>query len=331
MAGKAFGVQPGVTMRPAVTSALTLLLLSAPSLAMPQESSSQAAKPTFRSAVDLVSVAAVVRDKRGRFARNLRKEDFVVQEGGARREIIEFRSDENAPVRVALLFDVSGSMRVGNNIEQARAAASHVVSWLRPGLDEAAVFAFDTQLRELHPFTKDPEELKKAAAELLPPFGQTAIYDAIAAAAKRVAERANTRRGVLVLTDGVDTKSRLNAADVSAIASGIDVPVYVMAVVSPVDHPGEELADTNADTSALKGALSDLADWTGGSIFIASTPSHYSVAARRLLDELRHQYLIAFEASPSAGWRRLEIRTRDRDLIVRARSGYVAGNGNSQE
>jgi VWFA-related protein len=205
------------------------------------------------------------------------------------------------------------------------------VSWLRPGLDEAAVFAFDTQLRELHPFTKDPEELKKAAGELLPPFGQTAIYDAIAAAAKRVAERANTRRGVLVLTDGVDTKSRLKPADVSAIASGIDVPVYVMAVVTPVDHPGAEFADSNADASALKGALSDLADWTGGSIFVASTPAHYSVAARRLLDELRHQYLIAFEASPSAGWRRLEIRTRDRDLVVRARSGYVAGNGNSQE
>src|SRR6476661_11022108 len=99
-------------MRSAVTSALTLLLMSAPSTAASQDPSPQTAKPTFRSAVDLVSVAAVVRDKRGRFARNLRKEDFVVEEGGVRRNLLDFRADDNAPVRLALLFDVSGSMRL---------------------------------------------------------------------------------------------------------------------------------------------------------------------------------------------------------------------------
>src|SRR5687768_7828461 len=99
MHGRTFGMAGGVMTRSALTSALTLLLLYEPSLAVSQETPSQAAKPTFRSAVDLVSVAAVVRDKRGRFARNLKKEDFVVDEGGTRREIVDFRSDENAPVR----------------------------------------------------------------------------------------------------------------------------------------------------------------------------------------------------------------------------------------
>ena len=72
------------------TTALLMALVCAPSVAFPQDTSSQTTKPTFRSAVDLVSVAAVVRDRKGRFARNLRKDDFVVEEGGARRDATRF-------------------------------------------------------------------------------------------------------------------------------------------------------------------------------------------------------------------------------------------------
>ena len=79
MHGSTFGGDPGVMTRTAVTSALTLLLLGASSFAAPQDAPAQTVRPTFRSTVDVVTVAAVVRDKRGRFARNLRKEDFLVQ------------------------------------------------------------------------------------------------------------------------------------------------------------------------------------------------------------------------------------------------------------
>jgi hypothetical protein len=61
-------------------------------------------------------------------------------------------------------------------------------------------------------------------------------------------------------------------------------------------------------------------------MFTASAPAHASVVARQIVDELRHQYLLAFEASGGAGWKRVEVRARDRDLTVRARSGYSAGN-----
>jgi hypothetical protein len=49
------------------------------------------------------------------------------------------------------------------------------------------------------------------------------------------------------------------------------------------------------------------------------------VAARRIVDELRHQYVLSFGASPAAGWHPLNVKTRDRDLTVRARRGYAAG------
>jgi hypothetical protein len=69
----------------------------------------------------------------------------------------------------------------------------------------------------------------------------------------------------------------------------------------------------------------NVAAWTGGRSFNASTQMDRVVIARQILDELRHQYLIAFQASSRAGWHQLSVRTRDRDLIVRARSGYNAG------
>jgi len=68
-----------------------------------------------------------------------------------------------------------------------------------------------------------------------------------------------------------------------------------------------------------------LAQWTGGDLFVTSAPAHESVAARQIVDELRHQYVLAFAASPATGWRALDVKTRDRDLTVRARRGYAAG------
>jgi Ca-activated chloride channel homolog len=312
------------TCRTAVISSLALLLLCAPSVATPQDAS-QAAKPTFRSAVDLVSVAAVVRDKRGRFARNLRKEDFVVEEAGVHRNILEFRADDNAPVRLALLFDVSGSMRLGDRLEEARQAARHVLGALRlsDGTDEAAVFSFDMNLQSLQPFTADSGAIENALARVAP-YGQTSLYDAVAQTAERLGDPRPGdphRRAVVVFTDGLDTSSLLTPEQVSAIASGIDVPVFVMTVVSANEH---ELSGSSPETP-----LRNLAQWTGGELFVTSAPAHESVAARQIVDELRHQYMLAFNASPALGWHSLDVRTKDRDLMVRARRGYAAGNKGS--
>lgn len=305
-----------------MTSALTLILFGAPSLAVAQDAPTPTPRPTFRSAVDVVTVAAVVRDKRGRFARNLRKEDFVVQESGKRRDIVDFRSDENAPVRVALLFDVSGSMRLSSRLEEARQAARHLLSALRlsNGYDEAAVYSFDMNLQSLQPFTADAGAIETAISRVVP-YGQTSLYDAVAETAEGVANTPagdRHRRAVVVFTDGLDTSSLLKPEQVSAIASGIDVPVYVVTVLTQGERDRE---DAREEESPLR----SLARWTGGELFVTSAPAHESVAARQIVDELRHQYVLAFPASVERGWRPLDVRTKDRDLTVRARSGYTAG------
>jgi hypothetical protein len=134
-----------------------------------------------------------------------------------------------------------------------------------------------------------------------------------------------------VITDGVDTGSRLTAPQVSAIASEIDVPVYLLTVVNPADHPGGEFAVLENEGKKTETAtLADLARWTGGDMRIASVTAHTEEALYDLFTELRHQYLITFEPGARPGWHPLEIRTRKKNLVVRARSGYMSGSSQSQ-
>jgi VWFA-related protein len=164
----------------------------------------------------------------------------------------------------------------------------------------------------------------RSAMDKMTAMGLTSIYDAIAHTAKKLGDRPSPRRAVVVITDGVDTASTMKPSDVSGLASAIDVPVYVIAVVSPLDHPGGDYAVPSAATTQVESSLGNLAAWTGGELLVVSTPADASLAARELITELRHQYLLAFEASKEAGWYALDVKTRHRDFTVRARSGYFA-------
>ncbi len=306
-----------------VLAAAGLLMLSMSALAQQVPPVTPAAPPvvTFKSSVDLVRVSAVVRNRKGRFVNDMSVRDFEVLDGGEYRRISEFRHDESG-VSIALLFDVSGSME--SRMPNAREAAEHILSWLTAAGDEAAVFTFDTRLDEVTAFTPGLQRLP-AVLDSLRPFGATSLHDAIAATAQRSAKREGLRRAVVVLTDGTDTSSRLTPGEVSGIASSIDVPVYIIGIVPSIDNPASDLSTTTVEHSALTSTLSDLAYWTGGRSFVASTIVERSLTARQIVEELRHQYLIAFESSGKPGWHPLVVRTKDKDLTVRTRSGYFTG------
>jgi Ca-activated chloride channel family protein len=281
---------------------------------------------TFKGGVDLVTVSAVVRDQKGRVVTDLTRADFELLDNGERRPITDFRA-ERAGVSVALLFDASGSMQVAAKIESARQAARHVLAWLKVGEDELAIFSFDTGLRRLQAFASYREDAALERSMVgIAPFGMTSLNDAIAATAKELAGRPYAHRAVVVLTDGVDNASQLSAPEVSGIASSIDVPVYILAVVSPLDHAGTAMA-VNSERPIPVGDLADLARWTGGEFFVTSVPAQTSLAARQIIEELRHQYVLAFEPATRPGWHPLEVRAQHGRglLVVRARSGYMAG------
>jgi Ca-activated chloride channel homolog len=317
----------------AAVAALSAIVGYVPASAAPDAGAAQVAPaigaandqpaPLFRTAIDLVSVTAVVRDARGRPVRNLSRADFQVYERGRPRAIVDFKSSDQGPVSLAVLFDVSGSMRADAQIEAGRRAVEHLLSWLEPAADEVALFSFDKDLRQEVDFTNDPARIRAGLAALTA-VGQTSLYDAIARTAETLGDRPSPRRAVVVITDGIDTSSALTPSQVSGMASAIDVPVYVIAVLSPLDHPGTDMAVVSELDSPVATTLSNLAYWTGGTLLMVSAPAHASQAARELITELRHQYLIAFESAKEPGWYELDVRTRRRELTVRARSGYFS-------
>jgi VWFA-related protein len=310
---------------------LTTILAFGPADLHAQSSSanapiSDAPAATFKSGVEVVTVTAAVRDGRGRVVRNLTRSDFLVVDSGFSRRIQDFYAGES-PISVAILLDISGSMGVGGNMDRAREAVRVVLSHLQSRDDEAALYTFDSKLQEVVPFTTELDRIR-ALSLAGRPWGTTSLYDAIAATAKSVAGRDNRHRAVLVITDGVDTASRMKAPEVSGIASSIDVPVYLLTVVNPLDHPGGELSVVDAAGEHTEAAtLSDLARWTGGDMRICSMPEHTLAAVEDLFGELRYQYLITFEPGFVPGWHPLEIRVlKKKDLVVHARGGYMAAS-----
>jgi VWFA-related protein len=288
-----------------------------PRLAMAQVEQSQA---TFKSSVDLVSVTAVVRDKKGRVVRTLTPKDLVVTDAGSQRTIVDMQADDQSPASVALLVDGSGSMRLGSATVSSQQICELILANLRRDKDLAALMSFDTRLLTLREFTREFDRIRSGLGEV-EAFGSTSIYDAIAGTAAAVANRTQNRRAVVVITDGADNASLYTPEEVAWISSTIDVPVYVFAVGELNPLPSEGIPSGTEQ----RNALFELARATGGDYFYASSPSLVSQSTSKLLEELRHQYLIAFEPGTTTGLRRIEIRARNTDYKVRSRKWYSSG------
>ena len=229
---------------------------------------------------------------------------------------MDFRSTAQAPISIALLLDTSSSMRDAN--EKQAGAVIGALLGATSGSDEAALFTFDKTLRQETPFTRDDEVIQKALSKTVM-WGQTSLYDAIADTAKRLSEQPSQRRAVVVITDGQDTSSARTPADVSGLASSVDVPIYVMAVA-----PKRRWFGGNSQ-------LTNLARMTGGEQVQASNQEQLTAAVEALLGEMRQQYFLAIDASPKPGWHRLEVKIRKRGLTVHARSGYTVVDPNAKK
>ena len=278
--------------------------------------------PTFTSGVDMVTVNVSVRDRQGRIVRDLSPADFRLRDNGYGRRIEHVFLSE-AALSIAVLVDISGSMALDRNIDRARRVVDAIADSLHRGRDELALFTFDTVLQEITSFTSDLERI--GIRELTEsPYGKTSLYDAIADAATLVSRRGNPHRALLVVTDGVDNGSRRTAGEVSGAASAIAVPVHVLTVARPVSRREiRRAADPGAADAA--GSLADLARWTGGSVNAVRTREDLLETLGELLPGLRYQYVLTFQPSVRRGWHPIEIRTADDNLVVQARSGYVAG------
>jgi Ca-activated chloride channel homolog len=284
-------------------------------LAEPVSIQAQEARPTFHASVALVPISAAVRDSHNRIVRGLTKSDFDVLENSQRREIVDFIASDDSPMSLAVVADTSGSMR-GRNWERATDFVDQLVGQMTKPGDEMALFTFDKTLCQQTPFTGDRDSVLDALRSV-EAWGQTALYDAVAEAARRVADRRGQRRAVIVITDGLDTSSAMTAAEVSAIAGAIDVPVYAVSV-----EPPSSSAPAANDGQA---GLAQLVAWTGGDVRYLAEAAGLDRTIGALMAELRQQYFLAIQSDSASGWHRIDVRTRRRDLSVRARTGYFAG------
>jgi Ca-activated chloride channel family protein len=273
----------------------------------------------FRASVDYVSITAVVRDHRGRPVSSLSRDDFQVLDDGQPRQILDLRAESSAPASVALLIDGSGSMRIGGADAISIRISDAILDSLDARRDDAALFTFDTRLLTLQDFTHDLDAVR-GKLDHVDAFGSTSLFDAIGGTAGLVAQRTQNRRAVVVLTDGSDNASTSTAQEIATIASSIDVPVYVFALLTP------------AETTAVRrrNPLSELAQLTGGSFYAAHDETSLQSGIHSLVEELRHQYVVAFESASEPGWRAVQLKTRDHSHRIRARSWYRAGAGVSE-
>lgn len=274
-------------------------------------------RPTFRSSLDLVSVAVVVRTPDGRLVTDLKAGDFEVLDRGTAQPIVQFQRGDDAHARLALLVDSSGSMVLGAKRERSRIATDLLSAGFK-SLDAATVFSFDSRLRRLTPFTNDRDELR-AAVTSVEPWGATGLYDAIVGTIQTVVNEAPRTRALVLLTDGLDTASVTSPLDAASAAAALDIPLYVLSVGK--DQADDKPIPTAAGQTATI-TLNELATRTGGMAAEAGTIAELSAVTRNILTELRHQYVVAFQAGSTRGWHDLTVRVKRGRVQARSRNGY---------
>lgn len=290
-----------------------------------QAAAASAQVPTFVSRTNLVVLSATAVDGKGRPVTDLRRDDFRVFEEGRPQRIEHFSEAEKLPARVLLLVDFSGSMNEGLKTTSSRMAMVQLLASLGPD-DQVALAGFDSRYFGLVAFTRDKQSVLKALDTVLP-FGSTALHDALDKGASDIASHGEGRRAVVVITDGIDTASQQTPDAVIARSRALDVPIYTVSVVSPLDDPeSDQFVGRQQPGVATTGArlLARYADLSGGASFRVSDFRGLKEAADRIARELKHQYRLGYDPpeGPSR-FRRVEVRTTRRGVVVRTRSGYV--------
>jgi Ca-activated chloride channel family protein len=297
----------------------------AAALALTATTLAAADRPRFSASTDLVVLSATATDKRGRPIIDLRPEEFRVYEEGRPQKIQHFSGSRDSAARILLLVDASGSMNGALKTTSTRMALVQILNALAPQ-DEAALAAFDHRYWGVVQFTTDRKKILTAYDEI-EPFSSTALHDALSKAAEDLASHGEGRRAVVVLTDGVDTASSLQPDQALARSQALDVPIYAVTVLSPLDDPasprylgGHRPAAATAGTQTL----SRYAALSGGAAFTVSEFGPLRKAAEQIVQELKHQYRLGYD--PPTGptrFRRIQVLSTRKGVVVKTRSGYV--------
>lgn len=303
-----------------MTLRLLSLLSLAAALGAPLVLTAQ--QPSFRSAIDVVSMNVTVVDAAGRYITDLTEKDFEVFEDGAKQELTLFNRS-NLPVALSLLIDTSSSME--DRISVAQDAAIGFVRKLRP-TDMGEVIGFDSRAEVLQKFTSNPAELEQAIRKTVA-GGSTSLNNAIYISLKGLKkipvrqEDEIRRQAIVLLSDGEDTSSLVTFDDVLDLARRSETAIYAIGLME--DGPGGQSKGFREATYALRQLTTD----TGGRAFFPADIKSLANVYGQIYDELSSQYTIGYtskNAKRDGAWRRIVVRVNRPNAQARTKQGYFA-------
>ncbi len=279
----------------------------------------QAPDTTFKVEVKLVNVFVTVTDAHGAPVSTLGKENFLLREDGKEQKISLFSRESALPLSIVLSVDTSLSTRKDLPLElQSARKFAHTI--LRPQ-DGLALYKFSEEVDEVVPFTSDLKRID-AGIDRVRNGAATALYDAIFLGSQAL-NRRQGRKVMVVITDGGDTVSQVNYKEALRSAQEAEAIIYSIIIV-PIE------ASAGRDTGG-EHALIQISEDTGGKYYYATSLPQLDEAFRRISDELRTQYLLAYYPSQrfsDFAFRRIQVdlvnapATQAGPYQVHNRAGY---------
>jgi Ca-activated chloride channel homolog len=300
-----------------------------------------------RVETDLVNILFTAVDKDKRFVTTLRQEDIRVTEDGVPQDLFAFQRETDRPLSIVILIDVSASQQHTLPAEKA-AARTFLNTVVRSGRDEVAVVSFTGDATLEQGLTGNAGRLQRAINRVeivlpsgyagggvvirgTPPIfgpdqlraGSTAIWDAVFVTADEVLAEtsAKTRRGIILVSDGIDTSSRLERSEAIQRAVKADTVIYSVGI-----------GDSDNFEGVNKGSLRKLSERTGGRAFFPKDEKDLRAAFDQIQQELRSEYWIAYaptNKNRDGTYRKVKIEVitpelRKQKLLLNYRQGYFA-------
>lgn len=269
----------------------------------------------------LVLIPVTVTDSVNRFVLGLQKEDFHLLEDNVEENVVHF-SNEEAPLSVGLVFDESGSMDF--KLGTSQAAVDQLLKTMSPA-DEAFLVEFSDSAQVSVKFTSNGDAIRSALKKAQP-GGLTAMLDGIELALREMKTAKNSRKAIVVISDGGDNHSQYTAAQIESLVREADVQIYAMGVF----EPGLPFAAAPEIISGPR-LLSEIATQTGGRAFAAAATSDLPAVAARIALELRNQYVLGYYPKNQAKdgkYRHVDVRLEQPNgvsaLKAHWRTGYYA-------
>jgi len=285
---------------------------------IPPGSQSQRDDSTFRVQVRLVNVFTTVTDSHGAPVANLTKDDFRLLEDGIPQEIRIFEKESAMPLSIALAIDTSESTRREIALEMS-SARKFVHSILRP-VDRLSLFQISEDILQLTRFSSDVKTIERGIDHLIAGAG-TSLYDGIFLCSEALLDREG-RKVLVLITDGGDTTSKTDYNNALRRAQQAEAIVYSVIIVPVAADAGRNIGGEHA--------LIQISKDTGGKYYYAESGQQLDEAFRKISDELRTQYLLAFYPNrrvSDSPFRRIQVELLKKDedgkpYQVRHRAGY---------